>query len=78
MATCGCGRKGSNMRPLYKDPHFTFRFKDDRIVPRFHLEGVQAGQRILVFSINPGTGRSVTCWRWRPWAKVAEWNCQCR
>jgi hypothetical protein len=44
------------MLPLYEDPHFTFRFKEDRIVPRFHLEGVPAGQRILVFSINPGTG----------------------
>ena len=44
------------MRPLYEDPHFTFRFADDRIIPRFHLEGVPAGQRILVFSVNPDTG----------------------
>ncbi len=31
------------MLPLYHDPHFTFRFADDRIIPRFHLEGVEAG-----------------------------------
>ena len=56
MAMCGCGRKGSNMRPLYEDPRFTFRFADDRIIPRFHLQGVEAGQRVLVFKIDPGTG----------------------
>ena len=49
-------RKGSNMRPLYEDPHFTFRFADDRIIPRFHLEGVEAGQQVSVFRIDPGTG----------------------
>jgi hypothetical protein len=54
MATCGCGRKGSNMRPLYEDPHFTFRFADDRLIPRIHLEGVEAGRRVSVFRINPG------------------------
>ena len=30
------------MLPLYHDPHFTFRFADDRLIPRFHLEGVEA------------------------------------
>lgn len=44
------------MRPLYEDPHFTFRFADDRIIPRFHLEGVEAGQRVKVYKIDPGTG----------------------
>jgi mannose-6-phosphate isomerase-like protein (cupin superfamily) len=44
------------MRPLYEDPHFTFCFADDRIIPRFHLEGVEAGQPVSVFKINPGTG----------------------
>lgn len=32
------------MLPLYEDPCFTFRFADDRIIPRFHLEGVEAGR----------------------------------
>ena len=56
MATCGCGRKGSSMTPLYQDPHFTFRFADDRIIPRFHLEGVEAGRQVAVFKVDPSTG----------------------
>jgi hypothetical protein len=44
------------MLPLYRDPHFTFRFADDRIIPRFHLEGVQAGRRVFVFRLDPATG----------------------
>jgi hypothetical protein len=44
------------MLPLYHDPHFTFRFADDRIIPRFHLEGVEFGRRVSVFKIDPGTG----------------------
>ncbi len=44
------------MLPLYHDPHFTFRFADDRIILRFHLEGVEAGRRVKVYKIDPGTG----------------------
>jgi hypothetical protein len=44
------------MLPLYHDPHFTFRFADDRIIPRFHLEGVEAGRRVSVFKVDPDTG----------------------
>jgi hypothetical protein len=44
------------MLPLYEDPHFTFRFADDRLIPRFHLEAVEAGRRVSVFRIDPGTG----------------------
>jgi hypothetical protein len=44
------------MLPLYEDPCFTFRFAEDRIIPRFHLEGVEAGRRISVFKIEPDTG----------------------
>ena len=44
------------MLPLYHDPHFTFRFADDRLIPRFHLEGVGAGRRVTVFKIVPDTG----------------------
>lgn len=43
------------MLPLHHDPWFTFRFADDRLIPRFHLEGVQTGRRVMVFKINPGT-----------------------
>lgn len=41
--------------PLYQDPCFTFRFADDRIIPRFHLEGVEVGRRVSVFQIDAGT-----------------------
>ena len=41
---------------LYEEPYFTFRFAEDRIIPRFHLEGVEAGRRVSVFTIDPGTG----------------------
>ena len=44
------------MLPLYEDSHFTFRFADNRIIPRFHLEGVEAGRRVEVYKIDPGTG----------------------
>lgn len=44
------------MTNLYEDPNYTFRFADDRIIPRFHLESVEAGRRVEVFKIDPGTG----------------------
>ena len=44
------------MLPLYEDPHYTFRFADDRLIPRFHLEGVESGRRVLVFKIDAATG----------------------
>jgi hypothetical protein len=44
------------MSPLYEEPCFTFRFAEDRIIPRFHLGGVEAGRRVIVFRIDPGTG----------------------
>ena len=34
------------MLPLYVEPWYTFRFADDRLIPRFHLEGVQPGRRV--------------------------------
>ena len=49
-------RSASDMLPLHHDPHFTFRFADDRIIPRFHLEGVEAGRRISVFKLDPASG----------------------
>ena len=44
------------MMPLYEDPYFTFRFEDDRIIPRFHLDGVEVGRQVSVFKIDPQTG----------------------
>ena len=46
----------SRLLPLYHDPYFTFHFADDRIIPRFHLEGVGAGRRVSVSKIDSGTG----------------------
>jgi hypothetical protein len=44
------------MFPLSRDPHFTFRFTEDRIVPRFHLDGVEPGTPVSVFALDPVTG----------------------
>ncbi len=44
------------MQPLYADLWFTFRFAEDRIIPRFHLNGVEAGRQVSVFKIDSGTG----------------------
>ncbi len=43
------------MIPLHRDRHFTFRFGDDRIIPRFHLDGVAAGVRVSVFRFDART-----------------------
>ena len=47
--------KEDAMIPLYQDPCFTFRFVDDRLIPRFHLDGVESGQQVAVFKIDPVT-----------------------
>jgi hypothetical protein len=44
------------MFSLYQDNGFTFHFAEARIIPRFHLEGVETGRRVSVFKIDPGTG----------------------
>ena len=44
------------MTTLYEDPWYTFRFADDRIIPRFHLGGVEVGRHVSVFKIDPGSG----------------------
>lgn len=48
------------MTPLHHEPHFTFRFAQDRIILRFHLEEVEAGQRVSVFKSDPGTGMQMS------------------
>jgi hypothetical protein len=45
------------MLPLYEDAWFTFHFADDRIIGRFHLNGVAAGRRVKVYEIDPGTSQ---------------------
>jgi len=48
------------MLPLFHDPHFTFRFSDDRLIPRFHLEGIEPGRRVKVFKIDQVTGERLS------------------
>ena len=43
------------MLPLYQDPCFTFRFAEDRTIPRFHLEGMTPGTQVSVFKIDPAS-----------------------
>ena len=45
-----------NRMNLYHDPWFTFCFAEDRIIPRFHLEGVPPGSQISVIKIDPESG----------------------
>jgi hypothetical protein len=44
------------MLPLYRDPHFTFHFAEDRLVDRFHLDGIEAGRQVTVFMTEPAGG----------------------
>ena len=44
------------MTPLHRDPHFVFRFAADRLVPRFHVAGVEPGRRVVVYRLDPATG----------------------
>jgi hypothetical protein len=48
------------MIPLHQDPWFTFRFAEDRRIPRFHLDGVEPGRRVSVFKVDPGTGERLS------------------
>jgi len=48
------------MVPLYQDPWFTFRFAEDRLIPRFHLESIEPGRSVMVFQIDPGTGERLS------------------
>ncbi len=48
------------MTTLYEDSWYTFQFADDRIIPRFHLEDIEAGRRVSVFKIDPGTSERLS------------------
>lgn len=45
------------MIPLYEQPWFTFRFADDRVIPRFRLEGPAPGCRVAVHAAAPDSLR---------------------
>jgi putative acetyltransferase len=44
------------MTPLHRDPHYCFRFAEDRLIPRFHLDGIEPGRRVAVYRLDPQTG----------------------
>ncbi|MBY0524462.1 MAG: hypothetical protein K2R98_13735 [Gemmataceae bacterium] len=44
---------------LYQDPWFTFRFAESRRIPRFQLEGVAVGQRVVVQAVDPETKQPI-------------------
>jgi hypothetical protein len=45
------------MIPLHRDRHYTFRFGESRIIPRFHLDSVAAGVGVSVFGYDATTER---------------------
>ena len=47
------------MLPLHHDRWFTFRFADDRIIPRFHLEGVSPGLHVSVIKTKADSGKQL-------------------
>ncbi len=44
------------MIPLYEDPCFTFRFADDRLISRIHLDRLELGRQVSIFKMDPDTG----------------------
>jgi hypothetical protein len=56
------------MTPLYQDPHFTFHFAEDRIVPRFHRAS-RPGDLFPSSRSTPAAASAWACWRRRPWAR---------
>lgn len=45
------------MIPLYQQPWYTFRFAEDRLIPRFHLEGEEPGCGVAVHAADPDSLR---------------------
>jgi hypothetical protein len=60
------------MIPLYHDHFFTFRFADDRIIPRFHLEGVGSGGVSRFSRSTPALASGWAFWRQQRWVKASE------
>jgi putative acetyltransferase len=42
---------------IHQDAHYAFRFADDRLIPRFHLEGTLRGQRVSVYRMDSNSGQ---------------------
>ncbi len=48
--------EAGSMIALHHESHFTFPFADDRIIPRFHLGGIEAGRQVSVFKLDTVSG----------------------
>lgn len=59
------------MIPLHRDRAFTFRFADDRLIPRFHLDGVAEGCRVSVFRLD-GSPLATAVAGFGGWVTLAE------
>src|SRR4051794_35710697 len=56
MFTRPATERSHGMIPPHRDPHYTFRFADDRLIPRFHLDGVEPGRHVAVYRLDPDSG----------------------
>jgi hypothetical protein len=43
------------MIPLYSDDRFTFCFAEDRIISRFHMEGISVGTSVRIYRFSTET-----------------------
>jgi hypothetical protein len=39
------------MIPIFREPWYRFCFAENRLIPRFHLEGVPTGVRVRVYRL---------------------------
>lgn len=49
------------MRTLYVEPHFTFRFTEERWIDRVHLTDVPAGKIARAYRLNVSENESKVC-----------------
>lgn len=63
------------MISLFHDPHFTFSFEENRIIPRIHLEGIEAGRPVAVFQFDLFSSKRLGLLAKAIVGKMAGWNC---
>jgi hypothetical protein len=54
-------RERIRMTPLHHDPHFTYRYAEDRIMPRCHLEASRLACRSS--RLTPLQANGLACWK---------------
>lgn len=43
--------------PLYRDPWYTFSFEEDRLIDRFHLDGLAPGHIVTIYRFDSANGK---------------------